>query len=177
MLHAPDCIVVFCHFLQQNGMLRDEFVERLDAAIRLNQMYATPIVVNGGRTHGTPRSQGEAARKYLEEQGVPEEEIVSSSEGHDTLEEIRLACATMEERGWSHAMFVTNRLQSTQVHIALWRFGLEWEWCETPLHDHSLSYLLERLIALPLTLIDPRGTGPLFRLLRWSRRHLLGQHI
>ena len=44
-------------------------------------MLNVPIVINGGMTVGTPRSQGRAARDYLVNRGVQKEQIIWGEDG------------------------------------------------------------------------------------------------
>ena len=172
-----DCIVVLCHFLKTDGTLRDEFRERLDAAVRLQQKGKLSLIINGGQTKGTPVSHGRAARNYLLSRGVPEERILWGEEGHDTLDELRTAESMMSRRGWDTPIIITNRLHLLQVRLSCWRRGKKCIPYFTRRHDRSVKYVLERLIALPLTLLDPNGKGWPFRFLRFLRARVFGQTL
>ena len=177
-MRSADCIVVLCHFLNEDGSLREEFRERLDAAVRLQRQSPNlSIINNGGKTKFTPVSQGRAAHDYLRGKGIPEKSILWSEEGHDTLDEIRTAREMMRQKGWHAPIIISNRLHLLRIRLACSRQGIECIPFPTKLHDRSWKYVLEQLIALPLTLADPSGKGWVFRFIRFLRARVLGQKI
>ncbi len=68
-----------------------------------------PVVVTvGGRRDGDEFTEAEAGRDYLEQAGIPAEDLVPVTDGVDTLESMRLVAAEFEQRGWSTAVLVTD---------------------------------------------------------------------
>jgi DNA-directed RNA polymerase subunit H (RpoH/RPB5) len=170
-------VLVLCHFLQEDGSLRPEFRVRLKRDAKLFDVYPVTIVVNGGRTKNTPRSQANAAHDYLRELKVPEHAILWTEEGHDTMEELVLAQKVMMELGLKDPIVVSNWMQLLQVRVVFWRKRILWTPSYTRQYDKSVLYCLQRAVAVMLAVVDPDGKGPIFRLLRNGRENLWGQKI
>ena len=66
------------------------------------------IVTVGGRADGDQFAEAEAGRDYLANAGVPGDALLAVPEGADTLESIRAAATAFDERGWTHALLVTD---------------------------------------------------------------------
>ena len=174
-----DFILVLCHFLQENGAIREEFKLRLGRAVYIwYRRRELIIVVNGGLTQGTPRSQGLAAFIYLRGLGVPESNILWTEEGHDTFEELNIAQEIMKKRGWKMPIVVSNWMQLTQVSAVFFRLGIDWLPSATKLsvpREDMLLYVFQRIIAYFISLIDPHGK--LLEFLRRGRKEKWGQKI
>lgn len=156
----PDCILVLAHFLEPGtGAIQPELHERLKKVVFLqNREPWLRVILNGGQTAGTPRSQGQAMRDFLLEHGVPDRVIIWSEQGHDTFEELNLFVKAMRKHSLSDPYVVTNSEQLWQVRIVFWRLGIPWIPVPTPLHDHTLKYVATRVTAAVLSVFDPRGT-------------------
>jgi uncharacterized SAM-binding protein YcdF (DUF218 family) len=173
-----DFILVLCHFLEENGEIREEFWRRLEKAVQIQRQRPELIVViNGGQTMNTPRSQGRAAHDYLRDRGVPEENILWNEEAHDTFGELNLAVQIMREHGWKTPIVVSNLMQLMQVRSVFFRRGVKWVPAETPLCDRSALYVLQRFVAAILGLLFPDGKIFPLDLMRRSREKGLGQKI
>ena len=173
-----DCILVLCHFLKEDGAIREEFAVRLKKAASIQSLEPElTIIINGGRTRGTSRSQGQAAYELLCSLGAPEQNVIWSEAGHDTFSELSLAWEIMQDRGWHEPIVITNWMQLMQVRVAFWRLGINWSPAETSLCDRSMRYALARLAAAVLAIFFPEVRGWLFNLLRYGRERVWVQKI
>ncbi|HEY4502310.1 MAG TPA: YdcF family protein [Candidatus Paceibacterota bacterium] len=168
-----DVILVLCHFLKKNGALSEEFHIRLDKAIALweTDTYLS-VVVNGGRTLGTPRSQGAVAAEYLMANGVPAQKVMWSERGHDTLDEVNIARDIVEKKGWGKIIVISNFFHLTQADVALSRRGVVASFVPTPLRIRGLellTYIPVRFVIPLLTWLDPEGKGRIFKSTRGRR--------
>ncbi|GHE13463.1 YdcF family protein [Klenkia taihuensis] len=103
-----DAIVVLGS-AQYNGVPSSIFEARLEHALQLWEEGVAPVVVTvGGRRDGDEFTEAEAGRDYLEQAGVPAEDLVPVTDGVDTLESMRLVAAEFDQRGWRTAVLVTD---------------------------------------------------------------------
>ncbi len=74
---------------------------RLDKAIKIYKRCKTPakIIVSGGQGPDEKISEAEAMKRYLLEQGIPEEDILLEDKSVNTLENLRNSKALIESRG------------------------------------------------------------------------------
>jgi uncharacterized SAM-binding protein YcdF (DUF218 family) len=103
-----DAIVVLGS-AQYNGVPSSIFEARLEHALQLWEEGVAPVVVTvGGRRDGDEFTEAEAGRDYLQQAGVPAEDLVPVTDGVDTLESMRLVAAEFDQRGWRTAVLVTD---------------------------------------------------------------------
>lgn len=84
--------------------------ERLDGGVRLyKQGLVKAIIVSGGLdTNGATVSEAEGMKRYLLQQGIPEEAVVPEDQARNTLQNVAFSRRLMEERGWIRAIVVTH---------------------------------------------------------------------
>jgi uncharacterized SAM-binding protein YcdF (DUF218 family) len=105
---ASDAIVVLGS-AQYNGVPSSIFEARLEHAIALYEDGVAPVIVTvGGKADGDAFAEAEAGRDYLAGSGIPGEALLAVPEGVDTLESIRAVSATFTDRGWAHAVLVSD---------------------------------------------------------------------
>jgi uncharacterized SAM-binding protein YcdF (DUF218 family) len=103
-----DAIVVLGS-AQYNGVPSSIFEARLEHARDLYEAGVAPVIVTvGGKADGDQFAEAEAGRDYLAQAGVPAESLLAVPEGADTLESMRVVGSAFAERGWSHAVVVTD---------------------------------------------------------------------
>lgn len=103
-----DAIVVLGS-AQYNGVPSSIFEARLEHALSLWRDGVAPVVVTvGGKKSGDEFTEAEAGRDYLENAGIPADDLVAVTDGVDTLESMRLVAAEFDQRGWSTAVLVTD---------------------------------------------------------------------
>ncbi len=105
---SADAIVVLGS-AQYNGRPSSIFEARLEHARSLYEDGVAPVIVTlGGKADGDQFSEAEAGRDYLAKAGVPGDALLAVPEGADTLQSIRALAAAFDDRGWSHAVLVTD---------------------------------------------------------------------
>ncbi len=105
---VSDAIVVLGS-AQYNGVPSSIFEARLEHARTLYEDGVAPVIVTlGGKADGDQFSEAEAGRDYLAKAGVPGDALLAVPEGADTLQSIRALAAAFDDRGWSHAVLVTD---------------------------------------------------------------------
>lgn len=83
--------------------------ERLDKAIWLyRQKYAPRILVSGGLGIGKQVAEADAMKRYLMEQGIPEEDILTEDQSHDTRENLMYSKQVMEKHQLHTALIVSH---------------------------------------------------------------------
>ena len=88
-LHPADAIVVL-GAAQYNGVPSPVFKARLDHARFLyNNGYSHTVIVTGGKEPGDNFTEAQAARKYLESQGIPADHILGQNVGRNTLQSLK----------------------------------------------------------------------------------------
>jgi uncharacterized SAM-binding protein YcdF (DUF218 family) len=105
---SADAIVVLGS-AQYNGRPSSIFEARLEHAHSLYEQGVAPVVVTlGGKAVGDQFSEAEAGRDYLAKAGIPRSALLAVPEGADTLQSIRALAAAFRDRGWHHAVLVTD---------------------------------------------------------------------
>ncbi|GAA4733495.1 YdcF family protein [Modestobacter marinus] len=105
---TSDAIVVLGS-AQYNGVPSSIFEARLEHAHKLYEEGVAPVIVTvGGKATGDTFTEAEAGRDYLAQTGVPADALLAVPEGVDTLESVRAVAAEFAERGWDHAVLVSD---------------------------------------------------------------------
>jgi uncharacterized SAM-binding protein YcdF (DUF218 family) len=124
---ASDAIVVLGS-AQYNGVPSSIFEARLEHAITLYEDGVAPVIVTvGGRAAGDEFTEAEAGREYLATAGVPADALLAVPEGVDTLESMRAVSAAFGERGWHHAVVVTDPWHALRAERMAEDSGIEAE--------------------------------------------------
>jgi len=122
---AADAIVVLGS-AQYNGRPSSIFEARLEHALALYEDDVAPVIVTvGGRAEGDQFAEAEAGHDYLANAGVPADALLAVPEGTDTLESLRAASTVFEERGWTHALLVTDPWHAMRAQRMAEDAGLE----------------------------------------------------
>ena len=122
-----DAIVVLGS-AQYNGVPSLIFAARLEHALELYEDGVAPVVVTvGGKAAGDQFTEAEAGRNYLADAGVPGDALLAVPEGTDTLESMRVVGAAFAERGWQHAVLVTDPWHAMRAQRMAEDAGMEAE--------------------------------------------------
>jgi len=122
-----DAIVVLGS-AQYNGVPSSIFAARLEHALELYEDGVAPVVVTvGGKAAGDQFTEAEAGRNYLADAGVPGAALLAVPEGTDTLESMRVVGAAFAERGWQHAVLVTDPWHAMRAQRMAEDAGMEAE--------------------------------------------------
>lgn len=105
---VSDAIVVL-GAAQFDGRPSSVFTARLVHARNLWRDDVAPrIITVGGNREGDRFTEAAAGKKWLTENGVPARRIVAVPTGRDTLSSVTAVHKSMQRRGWSTAVVVTD---------------------------------------------------------------------
>ena len=103
-----DAIVVM-GAAQYDGKPSEILAARLDHALMLWRDHVAPrIVTIGGNRPGDRFTEASAGARYLEQHGVPSEDLIQVPTGSDTLLSLRATAIEMRKQGWKSAVLVTD---------------------------------------------------------------------
>lgn len=103
------------------------FAARIDHAIKLYQNGQVKyIVTTGGKSPEDSLSEGEAARRYAMERGVPDQAILVESESTSTQENLANAKSVMQENGLSEAVIVSDPYHLRRAGILADRLEMDY---------------------------------------------------
>jgi len=123
--HAQDAdvIIVLGAGLRYDGEAGAALTRRTRYAADLwRQGYAPMLICTGGVAIGRVRSEADACREVLIEEGVPDEAIVLEERSRSTEENAIYTHPIMNENGWTSAVLVTDGFHLLR---AQWIFNLE----------------------------------------------------
>jgi uncharacterized SAM-binding protein YcdF (DUF218 family) len=83
------------------------------------------ILTTGGNQPGDTYTEASAGVRWLTEQGVPENRLISVGEGNDTLGSLRAAAAKIHDRGWRTAVIVSDPWHSLRARTMANDVGLD----------------------------------------------------
>ena len=110
---------------QYNGRPSPVLRARLDHALELYRQGLAPrLVFTGGVGAGDSLSEGEVARRYAEEHGVPPEAILLEREGTTSAESVSAAAALMRARGLESALVVSDPFHMLRLELLARRAGI-----------------------------------------------------
>ena len=123
-LRHADAIVVL-GAAQYNGRPSPVFKARLDHALALfRQRRADRLIVTGGVGQGDTLSEGEVARRYAIENGVPDSLILVEREGATSAASIEAAAALMRQAGLASALLVSDSYHMLRLELLARRAGI-----------------------------------------------------
>jgi uncharacterized SAM-binding protein YcdF (DUF218 family) len=98
---------------------------RLDHAVALYEEGLAPeIIVTGGKLDGDRFTEAEASRRYLVDNGVPDEAILLESDGHSTWESLEGVAAIAADEGIERVLIVTDPYHSLRSRLIAQELGL-----------------------------------------------------
>lgn len=103
-----DAIVVLGAQVKPWGAASETLLRRMQLALEHYRAEPRLIVCCGGQGADEPMAEGDFMRRWMIEQGVPEEHVVSENTSRNTRENIAGAKAILEERGLTTALVVTS---------------------------------------------------------------------
>ncbi len=167
--HQADAIVVM-GAAQYNGRPSQVFEARLEHALALYEDgYAPLIVVTGGKMPGDAYTEGETARNYFLEHGVPESAIVGEFEGRDTWQSMQGVAAVLDGTGVRSLIIVSDGFHLLRSELMARELGFDASGAaapDSPIRPWSgaeFSYLIREtggIIALAPVLIGVISLRP-----------------
>ena len=114
-VHSADAIVVL-GAAQYNGRPSPVLKARLDQATYLfEEGLSDTLIVTGGKREGDAFTEAQASHMYLEEQGIPAEQIFEEEEGRTTLESLVKVREIAEERDIESVLLVSDPMHSERI--------------------------------------------------------------
>jgi uncharacterized SAM-binding protein YcdF (DUF218 family) len=123
-LQVADVAIVLGSRVEEGNVPSNRLRARLDKAVELyKRELFKQIIVSGGVDD---RGADEAAvmKRYLVEQGVPEDHIYQDNQGATTYLTARNAAQLMKEHGWRSALVISQYFHISRAKLALRRFGI-----------------------------------------------------
>jgi vancomycin permeability regulator SanA len=90
-----------------------------------DQGVAPYIVTTGGNQPGDTYTEASAGVRWLTENGVPKNRVISVGEGNDTLGSLRAAAERIRGRGWHTAVIVSDPWHSLRARTMASDVGLD----------------------------------------------------
>ncbi len=124
--YTPANAIVVLGAAQYSGTPSSVFEARLYQAWRLYEAGVAPTVITvGGKQEGDLYTEAASGKQYLEDKGVPSENILAVETGSDTLRSIEAVAAAMGERDMSSAVLVSDPWHSLRTRTMARDAGLE----------------------------------------------------
>jgi uncharacterized SAM-binding protein YcdF (DUF218 family) len=144
-----DAIVVL-GAAQYNGVPSPVFQGRLDHAVLLwNQGRADLVITVGSKQLGDRHTEAEAGAAYLEQRGVPADNIIARPIGHTTYQSLQAATNEMARRGLDSAFLVSDPWHNARLDAMGSDLGIEaypsatWTSADTSVITRGKEYLRE----------------------------------
>ena len=120
-----DAIVVL-GAAQYNGEPSPVFKARLDqAAYLFNEGLAETVIVTGGKQPGDTFTEAATGARYLTEEGVPLNQILSETEGLTTLESLQNVWELTRDRSIAKVLLVSDPMHSERIKRIAGDLGFE----------------------------------------------------
>ncbi|HYI44347.1 MAG TPA: YdcF family protein [Actinomycetota bacterium] len=114
-LHSADAIVVL-GAAQYDGRPSPVFKARLDQAAYLYQeSFSHQVIVTGGKRPGDRFTEAEAGRMYLEDQGLPADDILEEDRGETTLQSLKRTRSIARQEQIDSVLFVSDPFHSERI--------------------------------------------------------------
>ncbi|HJM62252.1 MAG: YdcF family protein [Roseibacillus sp.] len=102
------------------------FRERLNHAIKLYQEgRVTALVLTGGKGTGAPYSEGEVARHYCLQRGIPGNVLFVESRSRTTIQNLEEAKNILDQQGFASALIVSDPWHLKRGVLIARRQGIE----------------------------------------------------
>ncbi|MBQ3706878.1 MAG: YdcF family protein [Clostridia bacterium] len=122
---SADCILVLGAGTW-DGEVSPVFRERLSHAVDLYRAgYAPKIILTGGLDPRNTVTDAEAARRWLEAEGIPAEDVFLEEQSRYTHENFVYARRIMEREGMKTALVVSDPLHMKRAMLCARDFGVE----------------------------------------------------
>jgi len=155
VLRHADAILVL-GAAQYNGRPSPVLKARLDHAIALYEAgWAPRVIFTGGVGEGDTLSEGEVARRYAMENGVPDSVILVDRQGVTSAESVDAAGLLMNANGLHSALLVSDSYHMLRLELLARRAGIRPYRAPAPASPIDLDrathrrYVLRESVLLP----------------------------
>ncbi len=118
-----DMIVVFGNTVNMDGSLSPRLKARLDKSFILYTNESAPLIFVSGGTGKERQDEAIIMKQYLVTLGVPEERIITDSEGINTMATVRNAKQFMDKHGLHKVLGVTQYFHIARMTYAFKKVG------------------------------------------------------
>lgn len=126
LVNQPQTVIVLGCKVHGDGTPSVLLRDRLDTALDYWQEHQdVTILVSGGQGPDEPEAEADAMAAYLEARGIPRRRIWRETESHNTVQNLALSRALLEEKGQdvSGCLVVSNGFHLTRVRLLWDRVG------------------------------------------------------
>jgi uncharacterized SAM-binding protein YcdF (DUF218 family) len=123
-IRAADVAIVPGNTVEKDGRPSARLRARLDQTVSLYRQGLFPNVIVSGGVGSEGFDEAEVMKRYLVENGVPDDRIHVDSGGATTYLTARNASRMMRENGWRSAMVVTQYFHIPRTRLAVQRSGV-----------------------------------------------------
>ena len=114
-VHSADAIVVL-GAAQYDGRPSPVFQARLDHAAYLYQEQISPrVIVTGGKRPGDRFTEAQAGKEYLQDNGVPPEDVTGETEGRTTFQSLKEVRGIAQTENIDSVLLVSDPLHSERI--------------------------------------------------------------
>lgn len=118
---------------QYDGVPSPALRQRLERALALWEADAAPlIVVTGGGQPGDRFNEATAARTWLHDRGVPDDQIRREVRGRNTYDQLAATQRFLDREGVQDVVLVSHRLHSARLRMIAEEVGLQAKVSPTP---------------------------------------------
>lgn len=136
---------------------------RLDHAVALWRAEIAPkVIVTGGVGPGDTTSEAAVARKYVEQQGIPADDILLEPGGRTTSESMRAVALILEANGLRRAVLVSDPFHMFRLWLLAHRYGFKAHTSPTrtspidPTRDGRWRFVVREAVKAPISVfLDP----------------------
>ena len=111
---------------QYGGVPSPVFQGRLDhGALLYDKGFAERIIVMGAGGEGDATTEAEAGAEYLEERGIPDDDVLASPEGRTTFESLAAVVDLMRDRELESAFLVSDPWHNLRIRRMARDLGID----------------------------------------------------
>lgn len=123
-IRAADVAIVPGNTVETDGRPSARLRARLDRTVSLYRQGLFPNVIVSGGVGREGFDEAEVMKRYLVENGVPDDRIHVDSGGYTTYLTARNAARMMRENGWQSALVISQYFHVPRTRLAVKRSGV-----------------------------------------------------
>jgi len=124
-IHEADVAVVLGNTVNPDGLPSRRLAARLDTAVELYYRGLFPNVIVSGGVGREGVDEAVVMRDYLMRRGVPQDKIITDSQGVTTAATAKNVAAIAQEHHWSRVFVVSQYFHIPRCRLALSRAGID----------------------------------------------------